>query len=160
MVKNYKPQGTFFFNTPDMEHMIKECKFGGHPRPIGPVFHALIHIKESQARLLKAYSMWSKHSPLCKFYFILVVHIMFQRNHTNRMHNWKGKRHFNSSRTIFHAQNKKLWCKIMINVLLCWLTIEKTTLLFFCSADFVSSRAAIIVHFQTENNQGLQKKIR
>lgn len=55
MVKNYKLRGTFFFfHTPDMEHMIKECKFEGHLRPIGPVFHALIHIKDSQARLLKA----------------------------------------------------------------------------------------------------------
>lgn len=36
-----------FLLTPDMEDMIKECKFEGHPRPIGPVFHAVIHIKES-----------------------------------------------------------------------------------------------------------------
>ncbi len=57
MVKKITNHEGPFFHTPDTEHMIKECKFEGHPRPIGPVFHALIHIKESQARLLKAYSM-------------------------------------------------------------------------------------------------------
>lgn len=36
-----------------MESMIKE----GDPRPIGPVFHALIHIQVSEAGLLKAYSV-------------------------------------------------------------------------------------------------------
>lgn len=56
IVRNYKPQGAVIFSadTPDVEAMIKECKCEGHPRPIGPVFHALIHIKASQARLLKA----------------------------------------------------------------------------------------------------------
>lgn len=78
---NYEPRGTIFFLAPDVEDMIKECKFEGHPGPIGPVFHAQIHIKGSQARLLKAYGVWSKRSPLCEFYFILVVHIMFQSNH-------------------------------------------------------------------------------
>lgn len=80
-VQNYEPRGTIFFLSPDGEDMIKECKFEGHLGPIGPVFHAKIHIKESQARLLKAYGVWSKRSPLCKFFFILVVHIMFQTNH-------------------------------------------------------------------------------
>lgn len=50
--------------------------------------------------------------------------------------------------------------KIMINVLLCWLTIQKTIIVFFYFTDFASSRAAIIVHFQTGNNQDHQKKIR
>lgn len=80
-LQNCEPRGTIFFLAPDVEDMIKECKFEGHPGPIGPVFHAQIHIKGSQARLLKAYGGWSKRSPLCEFYFILVVHIMFQSNH-------------------------------------------------------------------------------
>lgn len=80
-LQNYEPRGTIFSLAPDVEDMIKECKFEGHPGPIGPVFHAKIHIKGSQARLLKAYGVWSKRSPLCEFFFILVVHIMFRSNH-------------------------------------------------------------------------------
>lgn len=56
-LRNYEPRGTIFFLAPDVEDMIKECKFEGHPGPIGPVFHAQIHIKGSQARLLKAYGV-------------------------------------------------------------------------------------------------------
>lgn len=39
-------EGPFLF-APDMEDVIKERKFEGHPRPIGPVSHAVIHIKGS-----------------------------------------------------------------------------------------------------------------
>lgn len=160
MARNYKPRGTVSFLHLTWKTWLKSANLRVTPGQLDLSFMHWFTSKSLRQDSLRR-AVCDQSSPLfvnsiLSLLFILRFRVTIQISCIIV----SAQRHFNFPRTISDAQNKELWCKIMINVLLCWLTIEETTLLFLCSADFASGRAAIIIHFQAGNNQGLQKKIR
>lgn len=138
---------------------LKCANWEGDPGPIGPVFHALIHIKGLQARLREAYSMWSKHSSLCKFYFMMLFVLCLSVTTQILRIIGRVKDILSLPRPRFTL---KVRCEIKTYLIMCFFVdwpLKALLLLFLHSPDFVS-RAAIIVHLQTGSNQGLEKKIR